>query len=116
MARTVSKSWGSTPWETGAFAMSDKPISPHDRRHGGAPVQGEGAEGLRPARQDLCGLPRPIARYGDEGGPSPLSVASGAAADQPGFDQRRRHRASVLLHRDARTDRPRSSSDDREQA
>ena len=90
--------------------------SAHDRRHDGASVQGEGAEGLRPARQNLCGLPRPVARYGDEGGPSPLSVASGAAADQPGFDQRRRRRASVLLHRDARTARPRSSSDDREQA
>src|SRR5208337_725816 len=90
--------------------------SAHDRRHDGASVQGEGAERLRPACQNLCGLPRPVARYGDEGGPSPLSVASGAAADQPGLDQRRRRRASVLLHRDARTARPRSSPDDREQA
>src|SRR5260370_34593384 len=28
----VSKSWGSTPWETGVFAMSDKPISPLRQR------------------------------------------------------------------------------------
>src|ERR1700755_2726764 len=28
----VSRSWGSTPCETGAFAMSDKPISPLRQR------------------------------------------------------------------------------------
>src|SRR5271166_1501302 len=35
----------------------------HDRRHDGAPFQGEGAEGLRPAREDLHGLPRPVAGH-----------------------------------------------------
>ena len=66
--------------------MPDKAHQPaasaHDRRHDGAPVQGEGAEGLRPARQDLRGLPRPVAGHGHERGPSPLSTAYGAAADQ----------------------------------
>src|SRR5271166_6991866 len=32
MLELVSRSWGSTPWETGAFAMSDKPISPLRQR------------------------------------------------------------------------------------
>ena len=66
--------------------MSEKPISPLRQRmidDIAARRFSEDAEGLRSARQELCGLPRPIARYGDEGGPSPLSVASGAAADQP---------------------------------
>ena len=49
--------------------MLEKPISPlapaHDRGHDGAPFQGEGAEGLRPARQDLRGLPRPVAGHRD---------------------------------------------------
>jgi len=36
-----------------------------DRRHDGAALQREGAEGLRPARQDLRGLPRQVAGHGD---------------------------------------------------
>ena len=92
-----------------------QPASPaHDRRHDGAPVQGEGAEGLRPARQDLRGLPRPVAGHGDERGPSPLSAAHGAATDQRRVHQRRRRRAAVFLQRDARTPRPCPSSDDGE--
>jgi len=90
--------------------------SAHDRRHDGAPVQGEGAERLRSARQNLRGLPRSVARYGDERGPSPLPAASGAATDQCRVDQRRHRRGAVLFHRDARTARPRSPSDDREHA
>jgi hypothetical protein len=100
--------------------MSDKPISPaaaaHDRRHEGAPVQRRHPEGLRSQCEELCGLPRPIAGYGDEGGPPPLSAPYGAAADQPGVDQRRHRRAAVLLHRDARTAGPRSSPENRDRA
>ena len=80
--------------------MSDKPISPLRQRlidDMTARRWREGAEGLRPARQDLHGLPRPVARYGDEGGPSPLSTAYGAAADQRRVDQRRHRRAAVLF-------------------
>src|SRR5271166_3143985 len=46
--------------------------SAHDRRHDSAPDQGEGAERLRPARQDLRGLSRPFAGHRHERGPSPL--------------------------------------------
>jgi len=84
--------------------------------HEGAPIQGEGAERLRPARQDLRGLSRPFAGHGHERGSSPISIAFGQAVDQPGVHQRRHRRAAVLFHRDARTARPRPSSDDREQA
>ncbi len=97
--------------------QADQPAaSAHDRRHDGASLQGEGAEGLRPARQNLRGLPRTVAGHGDQRGPSPFSAAYGAAADQPRVHQRRHLRAAVLFHRDARTARSRSPSDDREQA
>src|SRR5208337_4418668 len=46
----------------------------------------------------LRGLPRPIAGHGDEGGPSSLSAAYGAAADQPGVDQRRPHKPDTGSH------------------
>ena len=42
--------------------QAHQPAAPaHDRRHDGASVQGEGAERLRPARQNLRGLTRPFA-------------------------------------------------------
>ena len=67
----LSQIVGFNPMETGAM-MSDKPISPlvsaHDRRHDGASIQGEGAERLRPARQNLRGLTRPFAGHGHERG------------------------------------------------
>src|SRR5271157_2787085 len=100
--------------------MSDKPISPLRQRMiddmTARRFSEKGSEGLRPARQNLRGLPRPVAGHGDERGPSPFSAAYGAAADQPRVDQRRHRRAAVLFHRDAPTARPRSPSDDREQA
>ena len=96
--------------------QAHQPIAPaHDRRHDGAPVQGEGAERLRPARQNLRGLSRPFAGHRHERGPWPLSGASGAAADRRSDHQRRHRRAPVLFQRDARTPRPCPSSDDSEQ-
>ena len=79
-------------------------------------VQGEVSEGLRPAREDLLGVPRPFSGYGDERGPSPLSTAHGPATDRRADHQFRHRRVAVLLHRDARTARPRSSSAARERA
>jgi hypothetical protein len=100
--------------------MPDKPISPLRQRMiddmTATPFQREGAEGLRPARQVLRGLPWPVAGHGHERGPSPLSATHGAAADQRGVHQRRHRRVAVLLHRDARTARPRSPSEARERA
>src|SRR5271166_21810 len=92
--------------------------SAHDRRHDGAPVHRRHPERLCSEREDLRGLPRPVARYGVEGGPSPLSTAYGAAANQPRINQRRHRGVALLfqLQRDARTARPHSPSDDREQA
>ena len=71
------------------FAGLGHPSGTPARRHG-----------WRCLAENVCGLPRPVARYGDEGGPSPLSTAYGAAADQPRVDQRRHRRAAVFLHRD----------------
>ena len=56
---------GSTPSRGRVFAMLPQRISPPSPapidQNDDAPVrQGEGAEGLRPARQDLRGLPRPV--------------------------------------------------------
>jgi hypothetical protein len=46
--------------------MSDKPISPLRQRMiddmTARRFKGEGAEGLRPTREDLRGLPRPVAK------------------------------------------------------
>jgi len=82
-----------------SFAMIDKPVSPLRQRMIDMTTRRfkeKVAEGLRPARQDLRGLPRPIARHGHERGPSPLSAAYGAAADQRRVHQRRHRRAAVL--------------------
>ena len=90
----VSRSWGSTPCETGAFDVQQfhQPVAAaHDRGHDRAPVQGEGSEGLRPAREDLHGVPWPFSGYGDERGPPPLSTAHGPATDQR-VDHQFRHR------------------------
>src|ERR1700734_587810 len=97
--------------------QAHQPVAPaHDRRHDGAPFQGAHPEGLRSECENVCGLPRPVARSGGEGGPSPLSTAYGEAADERRAHQRRHRRVALLFRRDARTARPRSSSDDREQA
>ena len=63
----VSRSWGFNPCETGVSRCSkvQQPIAPaHDRGHDGAPLQGENAEGLRSARQELCRLPGSFAGHG----------------------------------------------------
>ena len=65
------------------------------------------------ARRPLCPAVGPER---DERGTSSISIAFGQAADQPRVHQRRHRRAAVLFHRDARTARPRSSSDDRDAA
>ena len=100
--------------------MLDKPISPLRQRMiddmTARRFKEKVQERLRPARQNLRGLSRPFAGHGHERGSSPISIAFGQAADQPRVHQRRHRRAAVLFHRDARTARPRSSSDDREQA
>ena len=99
--------------------MSDQPISPLRQRMIDDMTARRFTEDTQRTTlecENVCGVSRPVARYGDEGGPSPLSTAYGAAADQPRVDQRRHRRAAVFLHRDARTARPRSPSDDREQA
>ena len=76
--------------------MLDKPISPLRQRMiddmTARQIQGEGAERLRPARQDLRGLTRPFAGHGHERGSSPISIAFGQAADQPRVHQRRDRR------------------------
>ena len=57
--------------------MSVKPISPLRQRmidDMTAPLWREGSEGLRPAREELRGLPRPVAGHGHERGPSPPSA------------------------------------------
>ena len=53
--------------------MLDKPISPlrpaHDRRHDGAPFPMSIPRGTTFGMlRNVCGLPRPVARYGGEGG------------------------------------------------
>ena len=83
--------------------MSDKPISPLRQRM--IDDMTARRERLRPARQDLRGLSRPLARYGNEGRPSPLSTAYGAATDQRRVHQRRHRRVALLFQRDARTAR-----------
>ena len=94
-----------------------QPVAPtHDRRHDGAPIQGEGSERLRPAREEVRNLPRPVAGHGDERGPSPISTPHGAAAGQPVVYQLRHRRAAILLHRDARTAQPRSPFEARDRA
>src|ERR1700733_6117547 len=59
-ARTCLKIVGFNPMRDRSFRdvrQAHQPAAPaHDRRHDGAPIQGEGAERLRPARQELHGL------------------------------------------------------------
>ena len=81
-----------------SFAMIDKPVSPLRQRMIDMTTRRfkEKVQKIRPARQDLRGLPRPVAGHGHERGPSPLSAAHGAAADQRRVHQRRHRRAAVL--------------------
>src|SRR5271165_1240028 len=65
----VSRSWGSTPCETGAFDVQEArqpAASALDRRHDGAPVQRRHEERLRSQCEEVRSLPRPVAGYGDE--------------------------------------------------
>ena len=118
-ARTCLKIVGFNPMRDRSLRdarQAHQPAAPaHDRRHDGAPIQGEGAERLRPARQDLrrpfsaVRRTRPRARiFADincilakQQMISPGSINAAIAA------------LAVLFHRDARTARPRSSFDDR---
>jgi hypothetical protein len=52
----VEKTVGATLPSLGRSARLRRPAPAHDRRHDGASIQGEGAEGLRPARQNVRGL------------------------------------------------------------
>jgi hypothetical protein len=112
----VSRSWGSNPMRDRSFRdarQAQQSVAPtHDRGHDGAPLQGKGSEGLRPARQEVRSLPRPFAGHRDERGSSPLSIAYGDAADRRSDHQLSHRRAAVLLQRNARTARPRPPSDD----
>ena len=67
--------------------MSDKPISPLRQRMIDDMTARRFSEDTQRdyvrQREELRGLPRPVAGYGDERGSSPLSAAYGAAADQP---------------------------------
>ena len=67
--------------------MSKKPISPLRQRMiddmTARRFKEKTRRGLRPQREEVRGLPRPVAGYGDERGSSAISTAYGAAAGQP---------------------------------
>ena len=100
--------------------MSDKPISPlRQRMIDDMTARRFSEDTQRDYVRNVRNFAAFLGRSPDTAtkrGPSPLSAAYGAAADQPRVDQRRHRRAAVLLHRDARTARPRSSSEDRDRA
>jgi len=89
--------------------MTDKPISPLRQRMiedmTARHLGGEGPDGLYPLRQELRGLPRPLARYRQRRGPSSVSTAHDEDPCEPGGHQCNGRRAAVLFQSDARTRR-----------
>jgi integrase/recombinase XerD len=99
--------------------MTDKPISPLRRRMIEDMTVRHFAEKARtdyPSRQELRGLPRPLARYRQRRGPSSVSTAHDEDPCEP-VDHRRDHRRTpVLFQSDARTRRSGQASDVGERA